>query len=516
MTPDSHAIILGGIYNEAYGRAIGPYRIRTSAEHAGFTCSVVDFIAGVTEQELLSILDKLVGPSTVVLGISYTWFSAKGFQQEANQPSMPYIYTTHFLQKLQQRYPLANIVLGSNNSSKIPSDVLSFTDWVVSGFSELSFPELLKHLTDQPNRLKYSERTVKGNKINFVDGNIDYVVQDMRLLQTNFHPHDNYRTHQPLTIEVSRGCLFKCAFCSYPFLGKKTFDYVREESDLAEELRRHYDMFGTTRYLIADDTFNDSLEKIDRMRRAVDKAKLPNFEFVAYIRGELLALKPDMIPALHSLGIRGAFFGIESLNNTARKAINRVTDVNKVLDAIAKFKSTGNVATQASLIAGLPGDTLEEISSWGERLVRNKKDWFDSWQVVPLLIVKSSIGQPINFNKTISSKENKSSIEMNPEKYGYSFDGTDHTVDYIAQWKNQHMTFKQAQEVCDKLFKETLPHLTCGGWDVGAAWYFGLSDEEIKTLPLKNFNMAKRGKIESYNRARKALAALGINSSKSY
>ena len=512
MTPNSHAIIIGGIYNEAYGRAIGPYRIRTSAEQAGFTCSVVDFIAGVTERELISILDKLVGSSTVVLGISYTWFSAKGFQQEANQPSMPYIYTAQFLQKLQQRYPLANIVLGSNNSSKIPSDVLSFADWVVSGFSELSFPELLKHLTDQPNKLKYSNRTVKGNKIHFIDGNIDYVVQDMSLLQTVFHPYDDYKSHQPLTLEVSRGCLFKCAFCSYPFLGKKTFDYVREEDDLARELRTHYDMFGTTRYLIADDTFNDSMEKIDRLRRAVDKARLPNFEFVAYIRGELLALKPDMIPALHDLGIRGAFFGIESLNNTARKAINRVTDINKVLDAISKFKSTGNVATQASLIAGLPGDTLEEVSSWGERLVKNKKHWFDSWQIVPLLIIKNSIGQPINFDKTISSRENKSSIEANPEKYGYTFEDDTHVVDYISHWKNKDMTFKQAQKVCDQMFQQTLPSLTCGGWDVGAAWYFGFSDHEIQTMPLKNLNMIKRGRMMSYNRARSVLSRLNVSS----
>ena len=67
-------------------------------------------------------------------------------------------------------------------------------------------------------------------------------------LETEYELEDNFKDFQPLPLEVSRGCIFKCAFCSHPFLGKKSYDYIRSPESLAKEIKRNYELFKTTRY----------------------------------------------------------------------------------------------------------------------------------------------------------------------------------------------------------------------------------------------------------------------------
>ena len=73
-----------------------------------------------------------------------------------------------------------------------------------------------------------------------------------------------------LSFETSRGCRFKCSYCNFPILGVKD-DYTRDADDFDTNLRRNYDDWGVTEYIITDDTFNDYVEKIRKYADRVDK-----------------------------------------------------------------------------------------------------------------------------------------------------------------------------------------------------------------------------------------------------
>jgi len=80
----SNVILIGGISYDSYGRPLGPYRLRTAAESAGYLLKVVDYAWAFDEQKLFSLLQKLISKETRVLGISAAWFDFF-YDKSANQ-----------------------------------------------------------------------------------------------------------------------------------------------------------------------------------------------------------------------------------------------------------------------------------------------------------------------------------------------------------------------------------------------------------------------------------------------
>lgn len=79
---------------------------------------------------------------------------------------------------------------------------------------------------------------------------------------TIYEDEDAIVPGEALTIELTRGCRFRCKFCSYPLNGRKTNDYFRDQNSLYLELLQNYEKHGVTRYFFSDDTYNESTEKL--------------------------------------------------------------------------------------------------------------------------------------------------------------------------------------------------------------------------------------------------------------
>jgi hypothetical protein len=479
-----HAIVVGSINGDAGGRPMGLYRLRTVAESHGFSTEVIDFSWCVTEDQMLEFCKHCIGDNTLVFGISTIWW--KGIDEtRSDSDSMTKTYTwacSSFFEKFKQLYPHVKIVIGC--SKYVPSlgafDLEQFLDWKIEGFADESFPELLKHLSKKPNNLKY---TLLGNKQYAVDSNTNHSVTDLSLIETVWEKGDMWRAHQPIPIELSRGCIFKCAFCTHPFLGKKTFEYIRSTEGIATELKRNYELFGTYRYQIADDTLNDSMEKLDRLHRAIDLAKLPKFEFVAYIRPETIVTNPEMIPKLKELGIVGGYCGIESLNMPARRAIGKGMDINRVTDTLRKLVSESKVLLHASLILGLPGDTHDDPNKWLEFLTENKNNLFASWGMHVLGI----------------SGSGTSLIEKYPAKYGYTLGVFDKDFGFY-QWRSPTMSSFAAGPLVKNFNQKSSKVLGIGGWGVSSSWYANESNEEIRTSTTRELDVYKKCTIISLAR----------------
>jgi hypothetical protein len=292
-------------------------------------------------------------------------------------------------------------------------------------------------------------------------------------LETVYEAEDYFQPYQPISLEVSRGCIFTCSFCTHPFLGKKSYEYIRTPESLASELARNYELFGTTRYIITDDTFNDSIEKLERVIRAVDQSKIPNFEFVSYIRAELLATKPEMIPLLKQLNIRGGFIGLESMNKEARTSVGKGMDVNRVLDALNNLKSNSKAMLYASMIVGLPGDTIEDAYSWLEKFKTEKL--FNEWGFQSLGLTFDEFGQ----GESIFSRE--------PEKYGFTITGKNGEPGKPGprsyRWKNKMgYTDVDANKAAGILNDMSVGHVGAGGFGVADYWYHNATEDQIDNL----------------------------------
>ena len=49
----------------------------------------------------------------------------------------------------------------------------------------------------------------------------DYKGLAIEKFNVKYHPNDFIKSLEALTLEMSRGCRFKCKYCNYAFLGVK-------------------------------------------------------------------------------------------------------------------------------------------------------------------------------------------------------------------------------------------------------------------------------------------------------
>jgi radical SAM superfamily enzyme YgiQ (UPF0313 family) len=467
-----HAILLAGKSDDHAGRSIGGFRLRTAAKRIGYDVLVLDAASRMTMEELKSVLKNVITDKTLAFCLSTQWYNPM------HNADVTEWLCDDFFDYLKSTYPNVTIVAGGAGALKMPKSSLIYknTDWFVSGFADESFPLVLKKLDPQENT--YTSDKIRYMKVDgkyMVDSDNFHRILVPNNLETVLYKSDNFLEHQPIALEVSRGCIFKCSFCSFPYQGAKSYDeYMRTPENIANELRRNYDLFKTTRYVVMDDTFNDSIEKLDRLERAIELAKLPNFEFVSYIRPELLATKPEMCVQLARMGFRGGLVGIESQGKAARKVIGRGMDIERTFDAIRNLTSqSSKIKMTSSNIVGLPGDTEDDILRYSEYYSRNTDNLFVSWVFTPLNIYHYD-----NFKKTTDLNV-ASDIEKDPQKFGYT---VGKKFGPVYEWKNEHMDYYKAKQIAKHVNIKYYHMGKTGGWELASGWHVGESDNNMDEL----------------------------------
>lgn len=477
------AIVIGSTSFDFNGRPLGPYRLRTSARNSGYDVKVIDFGYALDADQMLTLLKTLTTKKTIILGLSSAWMDTD--IESAN----PWL-TEYFFKQVRLLFPWISIVLGGTKNLSLPVAYKN-ADWYFTGFSDISFVKLLDKITGKSDDLKYS---LNLNLKKIVHSDVDYIVQDMDTIETVLEKEDDFKSYQPVTLELSRGCIFKCVFCTHPFLGKKSYEYIRSSESIARELARNYELFGTTRYMLADDTFNDSIEKLDRLEKAIKISGIPKFEFTSYIRGELLATKSEMIPRLKDLGIKGYHIGLESMGKEARKIIGKGMDYERVFEAVSKLNAISGARAFATLIVGLPGDKPDDYYKWQEILEKESTHLFREWSYFSLGIGKPQDGGAYSM------------IEKDPKAYGYTLIDNPLKHRYYSWIRDDGLTDTECQKIADELSKKNFQTSRIGGWAVASAWYAGLTDDQIaseKIINLKDgFPFWGSLKIQSIRRAK--------------
>lgn len=457
-------------------RSIGAYRIRTELESHGYSVKVIDYFQYLSQFEIELAIKKYISSETLWIGLSTTFFDTEKIDSSSK-----------FYHRIKEQYNV-KIVMGG---AKARAGNFDFADYFLTGHSDNAVIELTNAL---------SKNIPIDN--NIFNGNDElYDRKDLSKIDVVWKPEDHIQKYTTLPIELSRGCIFKCAFCQYPFTGKKKFDYVRDKNNIREEFIRNYEQFGVTSYQFVDDTYNDSMEKLEYMYKLI--TDLPfKIRFDAYIKPELLVRWPEQADLLIESGIRGASFGIESLNRKTRSSIQKMPEVDRILSSILdlKNKSYGVVKTQANLIVGLPYESEESVFKTQEFFMNC--EYIDFWIWWPLQIW-SGVGS-----------EYSSPIEKDPNSFGYEISIPMNIQTNIynkvlpksVYWKNDHFDITRATELAKSFNEEAKPKLKLGGWLTGAVQSSGIDVDEhyknfggyIHTLPHQEIKKRIEKSVHQY------------------
>ena len=475
-------------------KIIGAYKCAHMLRTNGYSCLVVDHFHTYSKEELDELLDKIITKETLGVGFSTTFLrnsnvpvNLDGSQSFSDLPNTTFFpqgkeVEDHVVTKIKQLNANCKISIGGTRAVAYSQN--KNVDYILIGFSEGSIVNLANHLFNQ-TPLTNAVRNLWG--ITVID---DRRAESHDFKNTAFKWVDSDIINaKVLPIEIARGCVFKCKFCSYPMNGKQNLDFVKDIDVLREELQSNYDRYGIYTYSIVDDTFNDNDYKIDLILAAVQQLTFQPI-FWAYIRLDLLHSKQHF-DKLYAIGVRACYFGIETLNKKAGAIVGKGMIPEKQIQTLQELRNTyGNkIALHGSFIIGLPGETIENVTNTFN-LVMDETIPLHTFDFKALFIERAGA---VAWN---------SEFALNYEKYGYT--KIDDEGSHI-NWQNDCMTRTQAFELENNF--RTIAHasnrLHIAGQAMWSLMNYGYSIDYLLNLkhdnvPWHDLSIAKDQYIKQY------------------
>lgn len=434
-------------------RGTGPHLLKTIIRNSGYTCELIDFIFYFTNEEIYEFCKKFITKETLVVGFSTTYWY---YLDEVKKQKFLTIY--NFVINLNG----PKIVVGGTEAVKYPSKIK--IDACFKGFSEDTFLQYIDKISNNINsRVPF----------NFNHSFVEYTKNDC------LNPGES------VTIEIARGCIFKCHFCAFPLTGKKQFDYIKDENILREELTRNFEQNGITNYTFSDDTFNDSTYKLEKLHKLF--STLPfKINFVSYLRLDLMHTNKEQIPLLKELGLIGGFFGVETFHKPSGSFVRKGFDPEKNKELLYELKKSywkEEVNLTIGLISGLPFETKESHEDT-LRWIESEYCTVDRIRPMPLFIV----------DPKKDYYPNQTEFQVNAAKYGYYWENDKYN------WKNKYHevnSFEMAKSRANELTAAASKVNKTLRGNFGLPWYYNLgkfSDSpktitELQTMPLTEFSL---------------------------
>lgn len=275
---------------------------------------------------------------------------------------------------LKQVAPEISIVLGGPEVSHPPDlpEVAKLSDYIITGYGEISFPELCKHILAKQTP---KEKIITGTTVPLAE------------LPSPYPYYSDIDIKQRIVyVEASRGCPFKCEFCL------SSLDVTAKPFELPvflQEMEKLYQR-GAQHFKFIDRTFNLKVDtSVAILEFFLDK--LPD---ELYLHFEVI---PDNLPdrlkqAIQQFppGYLQFEVGVQSFDPNIQQLISRRQNNDKTKANLAWLREHSQAHIHADLIAGLPGDTMEGFGRSFDQLVALKP------QEIQVGILKRLRGAPIN------------------------------------------------------------------------------------------------------------------------
>jgi hypothetical protein len=225
-----------------------------------------------------------------------------------------------------------------------------------------------------------------------------------------------------------------------------------------------------------DDTFNDSEYKIDGFLELT--RSLPfSIEYAAYIRADLVHRFKGMAEKLAETGLRGAFFGLESLHPTASQIVGKGWSGKSAKEFVPELVHNiwkNKISAHCGLIVGLPGE--------GEEDLQTSLKWAND-NMINVIFFGLQVANNLKERSYVSE------FERNADKYGFKFDANN-------KWYND--TWSRASVVKYSIeLNNKRKRMNYAGFNQVALHSLGFTNEEILSI---HPDKMVRNNQEFYNR----------------
>ncbi|MCD6326842.1 B12-binding domain-containing radical SAM protein [bacterium] len=275
--------------------------------------------------------------------------------------------------------PESLIVVGGPAVGAYPEECLSFDeiDIGVIGEGEVTFAEIVARFNDG-ERLQGIAGTVYRDNGEVLLASPRPFVSDLDSIPfpaRELVDRDAYSAifiRKPFaTLITSRGCPFKCTFCSRFYFGTR----VRSRSALnvVQEFEECAERFGVKEFMVYDDTFGVN------KRIALDLCNLMierKHKFRWSIRTRVDCIDAPFLEKLRRAGCFKLHMGVESGSQEILDRMRKGITVEQTISAFELANKMG-METVGYFMFGYPGDTLETMAKTREMSLGLALSWAD-------------------------------------------------------------------------------------------------------------------------------------------
>jgi len=305
---------------------------------------------------------------------------------------------------IKEIWPNAVSILGGMHPSNLARKMLEHKDidYVAKGEGELSFAKFVGEFqSEEREKIKgiYSQKSselIIGELLNadFIDDLDEIPLPDWDLMDMEYFVSEGARSQvrvgsaeldkKTAIIMTTRGCPFRCTFCSSHSVHGRKMRY-RSVENVIQEVSILYEKFGVTRFVPEDDLFTAHKTRVVALLGALRALKIPDFEIQFPNALSPMVLSKTVMDALVDSGMKLATISVDSGSvYTQKYIVDRRTDLTRTREVIDYLKNNG-IIVRCNFIIGFPGETLELMQETIDYAKSIAVDWVHIGMAMPLV-----------------------------------------------------------------------------------------------------------------------------------
>lgn len=278
------------------------------------------------------------------------------------------------------------VVLGGVHGTLMPDETLNAIpeiDIIIRGEGEEAILELMN------NKPLYEIQGVSFRDFGRVQSTQSRkLIEDLDglpFLAYNLLPRARYRPHPPhgrafpfITMTTSRGCPYKCNFCSKPIFGSAY--RAQSAKRVIDEIQYYIYQLGVKEIAFYDDVFTLDKKRVHDICDGLLK-QLHRIHWTCESRVNLVDF--DLLKHMKESGCYSIAYGIESGSQRMLDSIHKGIKREQIVDAMKMTRSVG-IETVGYFMIGSPGESRETVQETIDFAKQLKLDFAQFAIAIPL------------------------------------------------------------------------------------------------------------------------------------
>lgn len=271
-------------------------------------------------------------------------------------------------------------------------------DFIILNEGEDTFLKLVKAISEDKDINTIQGIVINANfpiinsDISFREDIDSFPIPDRKMFE--------WTRYRQWSIITSRGCPFKCKFCTIPSFWKGTYRQ-RSPENIFQEIEYLVNDFKVKKIFILDDTFTVNKKRTIKLLSLIKDNNI-KIEWACLTRADLL--DSDLLKLMKETGCSTISLGVESANQDTLDNLNKDIKLETIEHTINLIKEF-NIRVRCSFIFGFPNENEAHLSNNISFIKRTKPNEVQIYPLFPYFGTELNRKECINISDFSAGKD---------------------------------------------------------------------------------------------------------------